>query len=93
LQNLFPNAQFIVTTHSPHVVTSVKPNELFVINNFQIDNNIEQSFGINIQRALEDIMGVKNSRNEIVQHLITKLWDSVKMKNLMKIFTILKMKL
>lgn len=93
LKRTFSNTQFILTTHSPHIVTSVKPKELFVIDDFQIDNDIELTYGIPIQRALEDIMGVSVSRNDNVQKMIVQLWDKVKIKQIDDEFLSLKKEL
>jgi predicted ATP-binding protein involved in virulence len=93
LKRTFPNTQFILTTHSPHIVTSVKPKELFVIDDFKIDNDVELTYGIPIQRALEDIMGISVSRNNNIQNMIDILWDKIKLKEIDKDFFALKKEL
>jgi predicted ATP-binding protein involved in virulence len=65
LQATFPNCQFIVSTHSPHIITHVKPESLYRLK--QTDTGIElerpnESYGKNIDRILEDLMGMESTR-------------------------------
>ena len=57
LRETFPNAQFIVTTHSPQMLTTVKKEQVFIL----IDNTIEKPFETAYAKrsivALEDLMG------------------------------------
>jgi predicted ATP-binding protein involved in virulence len=55
LRNIFPNCQFIMTTHSPQIISHVKPESLFILR----ENSIlhpEESYGKNTDRILEDLM-------------------------------------
>lgn len=61
LLETFPNCQFIVTTHSPQVLSHVQPESLFILNNK--NNNLSyskatESYGKNSDRILEDLLGV-----------------------------------
>ncbi|MFK4751623.1 AAA family ATPase [Oceanobacter antarcticus] len=75
LQRTFPNIQFIVTTHSPQVISSVKPECLRVIEWHDEQPSlhlVEFSEGAESQRMLLDVLGVESSRVEqldIVQKL------------------------
>jgi predicted ATP-binding protein involved in virulence len=75
LMRTFSNIQFIVSTHSPQVVSSVKPESLRVID-WQDDNPrlipIHFSEGAEAQQMLMDVLGVTSPRVdalEIVQKL------------------------
>jgi predicted ATP-binding protein involved in virulence len=62
LSEVFPNCQFIVSTHSPQVLSHVKPKCIYILKN-DTKNGIEiiqpsQSYGMNTDRILEDIMEV-----------------------------------
>jgi len=61
LQKAFPNCQFIITTHSPQVLSHVAPESIFLLNNeqghFTYSKAIE-SFGQNSDRILEDLLHV-----------------------------------
>lgn len=70
----FKNAQFIVTTHSPHVIQAADPNEIIALH---LDNNNEVSVredimtgefgfkGWTIEEILYDVMGMKTLRTEM----------------------------
>jgi predicted ATP-binding protein involved in virulence len=95
LLQAFPKIQFIVTTHSPQVLTTVKPESIRGLKN--IDGKIEVradyqfSEGAEAQLVLEDILGVeaRPSGLAIVQDLNAWLelvhqdqWDSEAAKTL-----------
>ena len=73
LLEVFPNCQFILSTHSPHVITHVHPEKLFLLK--QTDSGIaarkpNESYGKNVDRVLEDLMGLKTTRpNEVASDL------------------------
>lgn len=75
LMDTFKNVQFIVSTHSPQVISSVKPERLRVID-WQHDQPVlipvDFSEGAEAQQVLLDVLGVKSPRVqklEIVQKL------------------------
>ena len=68
----FPNCQFIVTTHSPQVISHVKPEGIHIIEN--TDEGIvaiqpENSFGRDTNCILEDLMEVPERPQEIKNSL------------------------
>ena len=77
LTRTFPNTQFIVTTHSPHVVSSVNVEQLTVLENHK-RKSVDYSYGLSIERILEDVMGLEHSRNADVQKMIDTLWNLIK---------------
>lgn len=69
----FPNCQFIVTTHSPQVISQVQPESIYILQS--VDDNIvakrpESSFGRDSNRILEDLMGVAERPQEIKDRLL-----------------------
>lgn len=66
LTELFPNCQFIFSTHSPQVLSHVKPEKIFLLSNenntFSYSKAIE-SYGKNTDSILEDLLHV-NARPE-----------------------------
>ncbi|WP_287605188.1 AAA family ATPase [Thiothrix sp.] len=75
LMDTFKNIQFIVSTHSPQVISSVKPGRLRVID-WQHDQPVlipvDFAEGAESQQVLLDVLGVKSprvQRLEIVQNL------------------------
>jgi len=59
LSLIFPNIQFIVTTHSPLVINHVSNEELIVLNNSKITQgkNIHNPYGQDVNSIVEDLMG------------------------------------
>lgn len=61
LTRTFPNLQFIVTTHSPQIISHVQPDSIYLLESTPegiVAKRPESSFGRDINRILEDIMGV-----------------------------------
>ncbi len=80
LSELFPNCQFIISTHSPHVITHVEPENLWLLKQF--DNRIVaerpvESYGKNVDRILEDLMGMETTRPDTVYNDIKEIFDSI----------------
>ena len=55
LERTFPNCQFIATTHSPQIISSVLPENIQIIKNFEVDQTVK-SFGLDINWILKFIM-------------------------------------
>lgn len=72
LTRTFPNCQFIVTTHSPQVISHVEPEGIILLEkteNGVITKRPESSFGRDSNRILEDLMGVPARPQEIKDSL------------------------
>lgn len=73
LLSVFTNCQFLITTHSPHVITHVKPASLFLLSMTEKGLKTERasaSYGRTAERILADLMGVENTRPaEVVEKL------------------------
>ena len=75
LMRTFPNVQFIVSTHSPQVISSVKPECLRVIDwQDERPELIPVSFseGAEAQQMLLDVLGLKSPRVEALE-IVQKL--------------------
>ncbi|MEH2360098.1 AAA family ATPase [Nostoc sp.] len=73
LTRTFPNCQFIVTTHSPQVISQVKPEGIYILEKTDegvVAKKPESSFGRDSNRILEDIMGVPERPQEIKESLL-----------------------
>jgi predicted ATP-binding protein involved in virulence len=72
LTKTFPNCQFIVTTHSPQVLSHVDP-ECIHIFDYDGDNVVvkrpDSSYGLDSNRILEDILGVSKRPQEIQERM------------------------
>ena len=57
LQKIFPRIQFIVTTHSPQVVSSVSRECVRIIDNGEVEHLSSQTQGVESQNILAEIFG------------------------------------
>jgi predicted ATP-binding protein involved in virulence len=78
LTRTFPNCQFIATTHSPQVISEVKPNGIYILEATSegvVARRPESSYGRDSNRILEDLMGVPARPQEIKDDIL-KCFDS-----------------
>jgi predicted ATP-binding protein involved in virulence len=73
LTEVFPNCQFIISTHSPHVINHVQPENIFLLDQTPegiVASHPSKSYGNNVDRILEDLMGLETTRpDEVFQEL------------------------
>jgi len=72
LTRTFPNCQFIITTHSPQVISQVKPDGIYILEATPegiVAKRPESSFGRDSNRILEDLMGVSERPQQIKDNL------------------------
>lgn len=65
----FPNCQFIVTTHSPQVLSHVYRENVFILNNAQVVKVTPPTFGRDHNSILYELMGVTERPIEVQQKL------------------------
>jgi predicted ATP-binding protein involved in virulence len=73
LTQTFPGCQFIVTTHSPQVLSNVQPECIHILaieNGDVVVKRPERSYGRDSNRILEDIMGVSKRPPEIEARIL-----------------------
>ncbi len=81
LREVFPNLQFIVSTHSPHVVTHVRPENLFPLtlsDQGVVSDRLTESYGKNVDRVLEDLMGLETTRPDDVNKKLAGLFETIR---------------
>lgn len=85
LKTIFPNAQIIATTHSPHVLQVCESNEIIALE-FDQNQNIKRreiqqtNFGFqgwNVEEILSDIMGMTITRSPLYVETIKDFEDSL----------------
>lgn len=91
LTELFPNCQFFITTHSPQVLTHVKPDNIFLLKN--IDNILsyehpQESYGMSIDRVVELIMDEDIRPDKVIEQ-IEKLFNHIERNKINEAKTIL----
>ncbi|MCI7782045.1 MAG: AAA family ATPase [Parabacteroides sp.] len=88
LKKIFPEVQFFVSTHSPHVIQSLPPNQLIALE--KVDNNIirrnlpvnENGYiGWTIEEILRDVMGMSNTNSDLFQKLWNDFTKSIEEEN------------
>lgn len=97
LRETFPNCQFLLTTHSPQVITHVKPDDyLFLLSRGTWGLEVRRApehYGKTADRVLEDLMGLGTTRpTEIAARLsaIYELIDQNKVEDAKRAIAILK---
>ncbi|MCQ1535563.1 AAA family ATPase [Methanosarcina sp. KYL-1] len=80
LLDVFPNCQFIVSTHSPSVITHVQHESLFLLK--QTDSGIVaekpgESYGKTVDRVLEDLMGLETTRPNEVESDLDTIFETI----------------
>lgn len=89
LDKIFPNLQFILTTHSPHLIASANKGELIKLPSSEKNVSvkpIDKSYGgWNTDQILEDIMEVKNLENKDYAKLIKDAMNTIEQKDITKL--------
>lgn len=85
---LFPDLQFIVTTHSPHLLASAEENEIIMLPSSYPDERYdfqpsEKAYsGWSTDLILTELMGVMSLDNKDYEKLVRACYDSIKENNL-----------
>ena len=85
LKKVFPKVQFIVTTHSPHIIQNANPDEIIALKRDEngmvirkeIPNNEFGFQGWTIEEVLLDIMGMEDTRTEIYKNSIEDFQNAI----------------
>lgn len=77
LLEVFPNCQFLISTHSPHVITHAHPENLFLL--ALGDEGLTalrpgESYGKTVERILEDLMGLDTTRPDAVTRKLNGIY-------------------
>lgn len=73
LHKTFPNIQFIVSTHSPQVVSNISHHNILIIDNFRLKETIPHTLGRDVNSVLYDIFG-ETKRPEKYQNMIDDIY-------------------
>ena len=80
LRQVFPNCQFIVSTHSPHILTHVEAETIVLLtrNNDEIQvKTPSESYGKSVERILEDIMELETTRPTVVSQKLHEIYEMI----------------
>lgn len=78
LPQVFPNIQFIISTHSPHVINSVPTESVRLLHNEMGKINIsnaEYGYGLPSKIVLKDIMGLTDDLPYEVSTLVNEIYS------------------
>ncbi|MDX1939709.1 MAG: AAA family ATPase [Saprospiraceae bacterium] len=65
LTKTFPNIQFILTTHSPQVISSVERESVFILEDFKLVEKTPHTFGRDSNSILQDLFNVTERPEEV----------------------------
>lgn len=82
LQTTFPNCQFIITTHSPLVVSDPQDVQIFLLEENSV-KEISTLYGMDIEQVLSDIMGTA-LRYEPLQEQLDDLLKAAQNRDFVK---------
>ena len=77
LRDVFPNCQFFITTHSPHIVQNLrldKDDSLTVLSNGKVFN-VNAGYGSPVDEVLSEIFGLQSLRPEPVAQGLRRIWQ------------------
>jgi predicted ATP-binding protein involved in virulence len=81
LQKTFPNIQFIVTTHSPQVLSNLKKEEVFILKDNKIVEVTPHIEGRDSNSILSELFGV-DERPERFKNQLKQLYNAIDDENL-----------
>jgi len=87
LRTMFPNLQFITTTHSPHLLASAQEGEVIVLprthglKKYKLEPTNKKYSGWNTDQILTDLMDVRSLENKDYERLISEAFDACEQKN------------
>ena len=76
LQTVFPMVQFIVTSHAPAVINSVKKESIRILDNGKVYQPMEQTYGRDANSILREVMQV-GERPEEIQTMLSDFYQLV----------------
>ena len=76
LQKIFPEIQFICTTHSPQIIGEVSAEEIIVLGTGSQTYKLNYAFGLDSNRVLSELMDAP-IRNKDIEAKINELFKSI----------------
>lgn len=89
LLEIFPSMQFIISTHSPHVVQNSEPHTVIALESINGDvkrrdlDSYSNTFkGWTIEEVLEDVMGMPDTRTSLFNELVENFGNAIDNENI-----------
>lgn len=77
LTTVFPNIQFIVTTHSPQVLNRVPATSVRALNDGTV-NHVDYSYGLPSRIILKDIMDLEHEQPEEIEKALDAVYGALR---------------
>jgi predicted ATP-binding protein involved in virulence len=78
LKKVFPNTQIIATTHSPEVVTTVKQNQVKILEDYQIKECPSPTKGMKSSDIVRYVLGLSDLRPDTEEsRTLTQLFEAI----------------
>jgi predicted ATP-binding protein involved in virulence len=78
LKKVFPNTQIIATTHSPEVVTTVKQNQVKILEDYQIKECPSPTRGMKSSDIVRYVLGLSDLRPDTEEsRTLTRLFEAI----------------
>ncbi|MBD2295444.1 AAA family ATPase [Anabaena sphaerica FACHB-251] len=78
LKKVFPNTQIIATTHSPEVVTTVKQNQVWILEDYQVKPCPEPTKGRKSSDIVRNVLGLSELRPDTEEsRTLTRLFEAI----------------
>ena len=78
LKKVFPNTQIIATTHSPEVVTTVKQNQVKILEDYQIKECPSPTKGMKSSDIVRYVLGLSDLRPDTEEsRTLTRLFEAI----------------
>ncbi|GBU07310.1 ATP-binding protein [Bacteroidales bacterium] len=93
LTQVFPNVQFVVTTHSPLVVTNIASETLRILNFVDGLVSVSQSevgYGLPTSVIMKDLMALENELPKEIEAVIRQIYTAIKENNIIEAKTLCK---
>ncbi|MDE7418872.1 MAG: AAA family ATPase [Muribaculaceae bacterium] len=77
LRGIFPNCQFFITTHSPHIVQNLRlqdEDSLIVLDNGNV-YNVDAKYGSPVNKVLSEVFGLQSLRPKPVEKAANEVWE------------------
>ena len=80
LTKIFPNVQFVVTTHSPNVLTNIKKEHIRILDHYHLCEPQNATYGRSVEDILLEVMGV-DVRPDQVRMILEKFSQAIDNEN------------
>lgn len=67
LMSIFPNIQFVVTTHSPSILLNVPRENIWILNQNEIFQPQDKTYGRTVEEILREVMDTNVQPDEVVR--------------------------